>query len=123
MSAIDELVHTLLTGTTAGQISWERQDSRGRVFVAKRDSGTIQLDAPGMTGSGYRLLVMDADGRQIEEVSAAAPLEIAGFSTSGNLLLSPAVRELPALYETVRESVTQVQQKLRTIARDFGRPE
>jgi hypothetical protein len=118
MTVMDDLVATLHAGTRAGEITWDQADTRGRSFTTERGAGSILLVGPGSEDSNvYRLTAKDADGRFIDDIAAAQT--IPGISAAMGVLLPAGSRELPALYETVREAVTNRQKKLRALTEDF----
>lgn len=124
MSAIDDLISTLLDGTEKGFIVWEQADSRGRSFLTTRGGGTVLIEGPAnlaSTPATVRLVVKDSEGHTLEEVVGSEGRGVLGAVVQTAMIVEPpAVRAVPKLYAAVKEAVTRSEEKLRRLNREFG---
>jgi len=121
---IDDLVAALVDGTRTGAIHWHPADSRGRAYIAKRNSGTVTLqEGNGRTGNVLRLIVKDRAGNHVGEVTRP------GIATTSALLDAEAAgmplpsinaqMRLSELYESVRAQAANADSTLRSLASEF----
>jgi hypothetical protein len=118
LTKLAELARRLLERTRDGKLRWERTDKPG-YFTAVLSGGSVAVQQ--LSGTMYQLLVLDAEGVELEKVQASSDelTRMSAFTTptEDERALDKTV---PVLYDLARRQALNIDQALDSLLDELG---